>query len=421
MDNNVKGEDEGSFDSDNIFEDLSDKGNHVKEILTSDPNKWTDEQITIVVVVSIVALALILMILWCYRYQPCRRKAVGSLVNPRHTLERPYVTRRGARMGNPNADDKLPQGCTLHGAEKLHAAGLDGRGVRVAVIDTGIDKQHPCLEGRVVRQEWYRLGTPLAIDDHGTHVAGTIHFMAPKANIYDYRVIGKTGDMDSDTAVAEAIRDAVQEGCQIINISIRISYPLVKDVKKAVQYAHREGIIMVCATGNYPGDADPNINHRLTYPAKWKETISVAAIKKGPGGTPVASFSDVLAGFGGLGFPADLAAVGADVVSLKPGGGYQVMSGPSVAAPHVTGMLAAMMTGGGDLKMLAKKLVLELKSTYSLEFTAKGSDNNGTDIDFPTFLTKWEFDKFWRRHSIGHANIHERPSIRKICNNYGSN
>lgn len=264
------GESTGGFD--NLFDDGS---KAAEDIFATNPNEWTENQ-TIGVVIGSSVLFVLFLVLWWFCQQIkefCRRKLFGSSINPRHTLAKPYVLRRGARAHQINSSDKLPQGCVLHGAEKLHTAGLDGRGVRVAIIDTGIDKQHPDLEDKVVKQVWYRSGTPLSIDDHGTHVAGTIHFMAPKANLYDYRVIGKEGEIESDAAVAQAIRDAVAEGCQIINISIRISYPVLKAIRRAVKYAHGKGVVMVCATGNYPGNDDPTINHRFTY-VNSKLTVS---------------------------------------------------------------------------------------------------------------------------------------------------
>lgn len=127
----------------------------------------------------------------------------------------------------------------------------------------------------------------------------------------------------------------------------------------------------------------------------------------------MASFSDVIVGTDRA-FNVDFAAVGQDVLSLKPGGGYQIMSGTSVAAPHLTGMLAAMMTGGGDVKKRAKKLMSQLRATYAFDVTAKGSDGNSTQLAFPTFLTKWEFEKCWRQHSSGGFNINNNPSTWNI-------
>lgn len=111
------------------------------------------------------------------------------------SIERPHVTRSPAAAVNPKDDKNLPVGIQLTGGERLRSMGLVGQGVKVAVIDSGIDKSHPGFNGKVVAKTWYREGTPLSEDDHGTHVAGTIHLMAPEAKLYDYRVFGATGNL----------------------------------------------------------------------------------------------------------------------------------------------------------------------------------------------------------------------------------
>ena len=112
-----------------------------------------------------------------------------------NSIHRPYVTRSPASSIKPGDDKNLPVGILVTGGERLRSMGLLGQGVKVAVIDSGIDKAHPGFNGKVVKQTWYREGTPLSEDDHGTHVAGTIHLMAPEAELYDYRVFGATGKL----------------------------------------------------------------------------------------------------------------------------------------------------------------------------------------------------------------------------------
>jgi subtilisin family serine protease len=70
--------------------------------------------------------------------------------------------------------EAVPLGIKLHGGDKLHAEGLTGKGVKVAVIDSGVAAGHPDFDGQVVQQTWLRRGGSLMKDDHGTHVAGTI-------------------------------------------------------------------------------------------------------------------------------------------------------------------------------------------------------------------------------------------------------
>ena len=172
----------------------------------------------------------------------------------------PVVIRKASDLKkiNPADASSLPWGIRLTGGVRLRQAGLDGSQVRVAVIDSGIDSEHPAFDNMVVNQVWYRAGTPLSQDDHGTHVAGTIHFMAPKAELYDYRVFGRTGRVSVTQAVAQAIRAATDANCHVINMSLGgpASSPAIK---AAIEYAASKGVILVAAAGN-EGDGDPLIN-----------------------------------------------------------------------------------------------------------------------------------------------------------------
>ena len=115
-------------------------------------------------------------------------------------ISRPNVTRKAvnadsvgdaaaaAAAGSNKVFLPPPLGCQLMGSTKLHKEGKTGKGVRIGVIDSGIDSTHIGFNDQVKKHVWFRYGTPLVEDDHGTHVAGTIHFMSPDAEIYDYRV-----------------------------------------------------------------------------------------------------------------------------------------------------------------------------------------------------------------------------------------
>ena len=157
--------------------------------------------------------------------------------------------------------DNLPFGVKITGADKLRAEGLTGKGVRVAVIDSGVDARHSGFHGQIKQQLWFRHGTPLSEGDHGTHVAGTIHMMAPEAEIYDYRVFGAEG-WGVDSAVATSIEWAVRDGCDIINMSLGGPRASMR-IGAAVRYAHSKGVHMIVAAGN-EGDANP-LTNELRY------------------------------------------------------------------------------------------------------------------------------------------------------------
>jgi len=193
---------------------------------------------------------------WLFLVAPEPRRRV--VTNTRIT--RPFVQRQPASASASTNEDDLPLGIQLTGGKKLRAEGLTGKGVKVAVIDSGVDDQHPGFNGKVVQQNWFRWGTPLSDDDHGTHVAGTIHMMAPDAELYDYRVFGEEAGFDVDEAIAVSIVEAVNDGCSVINMSLGGRWPSL-NIRTAVQYAESKGVIVVCAAGN-EGDDDPLTNER---------------------------------------------------------------------------------------------------------------------------------------------------------------
>jgi len=282
-------------------------------------------------------------------------------------------------------DATLPFGIRLTGGSELRKQGLKGQGVRVAVIDSGIDAEHPGFNGRVVKKVWYREGTPLSKDDHGTHVGGTIHLMAPEAEIYDYRVFGRTGSLPIDQAIAEAIRAAADVNCQVINMSLGGPFP-TPIIKDAVEYAASKGVIMVCAAGN-EGDNNP-LTNELSYPAAYEQCISIAAVSKKKG-FPVAVFSNSNA-------QVDYSGIGVDVVSFKPGGGFQEMSGTSMASPHVAGLVACLMSdgriqGGND----ALRKILD--ESHAIDIATEGRDN-ATGIGFLSYLDEAAFDSLLPRN-----------------------
>jgi len=274
------------------------------------------------------------------------------------------------------SETELPEGVILHGGKQLHEAGLNGSGVRVAVIDSGVDKEHPGFNGKVTKQVWLRSCTPLEEDDHGTHVAGTIHMMAPQAEIYDYRVFGRAGDLGVDSAIAKSIRDATDEGCQVVNMSL--GGPATNNtIWDAIQYAESRGVVLVCAAGN-EGDNNP-LSNEVSFPAAYKECISVGAVSK-RNGFPVAVFSSSNPFV-------DYAGIGVDVVSFKPGGGFQIMSGTSMACPHVAGLIACLMTSGGNPASTIRNVLNGL----AIDIDTIGIDTN-TGIGFVTYLNESVFD-----------------------------
>ena len=249
-----------------------------------------------------------------------------------------------------------------------------GAGVRVAVLDTGVDRRHPALAGHVklrldmVDGDWNPEDVGNGLDDdgdgfvdesvgHGTHVAGIIRLIAPDAEILAYRVLDSDGQ-GTVVGVAEAITHAVDAGADVINVSFGTD----KDQKSrllrtALQYARDNDVAIVAAAGN---DGDD----KKRYPASDDRIVSVAAYDQ--------TATD-LAVFATHGKWIDVAAPGVDITSAIPGGGYAAWSGSSMAAPFVAGQLALLVeaSGGAPVEQLVAHVT---ESAEDVKGKGKGKD-----------------------------------------------
>lgn len=243
----------------------------------------------------------------------------------------------------------------------------EGAGVRVAVIDTGVDTSHPDLIGQVDGgySAIAKSEDPAAYQDdngHGTHVAGTIAAkkddrgvvgVAPKARLYAVKVLDADGSGNLSDVI-DGIVWAAANDMQVANMSL--GAPFGSDtMRRALRFAAGRGTIVVAAAGNSSGGP-------VGYPAAYPEAIAVAA----------SDSTDAFAPYSSKGPEVDFIAPGSNVVSTKMGGGYASFSGTSMAAPHMAGLVALSVAQGwtglngpdgvlAQLKKAAKPLA-ELKA-----------------------------------------------------------
>jgi subtilisin family serine protease len=227
----------------------------------------------------------------------------------------------------------------------------NGGGVCVAVLDNGIQRDHPDLAGRVaagVNETDEALGAGAA---HGTHVAGVIAAIAgngigisgaaPGARLLDVKVLRASGS-GFDSGVAAGLVWAVDHGAQVVNLSLGSTCaPLVPDpcrsvaMEHAVDYAKSHDVVVVAAAGN-DGDPDsPPDNPELnwwSWPAALDWPLAVASTTVDDTRSPSSTQASYV----------DVAAPGDTVPSTVAGGGYAYMTGTSMAAPHVTALAALL-------------------------------------------------------------------------------
>jgi thermitase len=208
--------------------------------------------------------------------------------------------------------------------------------IDIAILDTGIDVNHPDLAGKVVISANFS-GSPTSSDlyGHGTHVAGIaaggtnnlqgIASLGYNSSLMNVKVMSDDGT-GSYASVAKGITWAADNGANVINLSLG-GTSSSQTLARAVNYAWKKGVILVAAAGNN-GTTDP------FYPAYYNNVIAVAS----------SDIFDNLSPYSNRGSWVEVAAPGGNIWSTLPGGNYAYMAGTSMAAPHVAGLAALVLT-----------------------------------------------------------------------------
>jgi major intracellular serine protease len=243
----------------------------------------------------------------------------------------------------------IPYGIRQCQAPEIWEQGEKGKDIVVAVLDTGIDVDHPDLKdniigGRNFTPEGWGHNQFADGNGHGTHVAGTIAAngkikgVAPESKILACKVLDKNGS-GNYYSIIEGIRYATAwkgrngEKVRIINMSLGGAYD-EKNLEKAILEACSKGIVVVVAAGN-EGDADEN-TFEYGFPALYNECVTVAACDD----------AKKIAYFSNNQLQVDVTAAGVDVLSTFPKSTYARLSGTSMATPHISGILALLIKLG---------------------------------------------------------------------------
>jgi subtilisin len=251
-----------------------------------------------------------------------------------------------------------PSDQTPWGIERIYnnpdaTSTFGGQGVDVAVLDTGVYKDHPDLTQRVEQcKDFTKRGIKSGCRDgygHGTHVAGTIladagadglgiYGIAPQAHLYAYKVCGNNGGCWADD-IAVAISHAADQGAEIVSMSLGadVQSSLIRD---AIDYAITKGVLVVAAAGN----DGPEVNS-IDYPGANVKVVAVGAT----------DVDDNVPDWSSRGVndgdyvveerEVEFGAPGVNIESTWNDGSYYLLSGTSMATPHISGLAAKLWQG----------------------------------------------------------------------------
>jgi subtilisin family serine protease len=247
---------------------------------------------------------------------------------------------------------------------------VKGEGLKVAILDTGVDRNHPDLVANIKgginfttadRDDWQdRQG-------HGTHCAGIIGAVdngigvigvAPAVELYAVKVLGDNGSGGFE-AIVQGLDWCIANGIDIASMSLGASGDPGTDLHDAIKRARAAGIIIVAASGNEATQCG--------WPAAYEECIAVGAVD--------AAFDK--ANFSNFGSEVDVAAPGVDIFSTYKDGQYAKLSGTSMATPIVSGCVAIVqcLCRKMGVKATPDKIV-EMLSAKSVDLGTDGRDVN---------------------------------------------
>src|SRR2546423_2097107 len=228
-------------------------------------------------------------------------------------------------------------------------AGRTGRGVRVAVVDSGIDTEHPDLKGKVkasveaVAEDGkidFRPSTSGDQAGHGTACAGIIASIAPEVDLYSVKVLGPNASGSGEMFLM-GVDYAIKQKMQVVNLSLGTTKrDFWMPLHDLLDRAYRDHVILVSAANNLPQASSPSIF-----------SSSLISVVKRAGGDPFNfgyQYGEVI----------ELVAPGVQVETTWPGGGRRQLTGNSFACPYITGIVALMLEARPNLTPFEIKTIL---------------------------------------------------------------
>ncbi len=309
-----------------------------------------------------------------------QRWRIGPNTTVRTTLRR-LARYRIIAAAQPNWFYSLQQapartgGAQAAGAQyvvsKLHLLAAhrisNGDNVRVAVIDSEIDKHHPDLAG-VFAGQYDALGGKATPHPHGTAMAGAIAAhrkligVAPDVRLLAVRAFAGEGESAEGTTfnVMKGLDWAATQNARVVNMSF--AGPADRLFAEMLAKAHTRGMVLIAAVGN-AGPRSPPL-----YPAAYPEVIGVTATDANDNLLPQANRGRQVA----------VAAPGVDILAPAPNDAYQLTSGTSVAAAHVSGVAALLLARNPKLSPYGVRQILEHSAR---QISGKRRDVGAGEVD----------------------------------------
>lgn len=240
-----------------------------------------------------------------------------------------YTASQGAAKPLP-APQYAPKKLNLDAAHRIAL----GKRIKIAVIDTAVDTTHPAFKGSTIAAYDALGGTKGEAEAHGTAIAGIVgareglEGVAPAAELLTVRAFTAVEGAAAKSytlAVLKGLDWAVANGARVINMSF--AGPPDPILEKALKAAEAQGVVLVAAAGNGGPKAAP------AYPGAYKGVIAVTATDDGDELYQDANRGDYIA----------VAAPGVDIIAAAPKGAYDISSGTSLAAAHISGIAALML------------------------------------------------------------------------------
>lgn len=329
-------------------------------------------------------------------------------------IEEDQVLQLGANFQLPTAgrpftrvdiSQRIPWGLAAIQVPKLWPK-TKGQGIRIAIVDTGVDFTHPDIKSALHRGVNLLNRHQLPMDDngHGTHIAGTlvassasfgIRGIAPGASLFPVKAFDRDGAAYVSDIIL-AIHWCITNRMNIINMSFGMS-TYSPALHNAVKSAYAQEIVIVASAGNH------GKQNSIDYPARFPQTIAVGATNKG----------NRIAAFSNQGEFVDVYAPGEAIYSTWLRGQYNELSGTSMATAHVSGVIALLLTKKPKLTASRIKAILTYSAITLTHMNKKTCPKRGRLHAVRAWILMYRNEKISQKKVLSTKSKRSRVALKK--------